>query len=98
MTRLSAILLLLHGYIAVRLVPDIPGGLAGQAGVVLLLGVSLLLIPLGMVSRRRVQGEGDSLRAERVAWAGLIAMGSFSSLFVLTVLRDVVLLLAHAAR
>jgi len=33
--------------------------------------------------------------SDRVSWAGLLAMGYFSSLLVLTALRDVVLLLAH---
>src|SRR4051812_16513786 len=97
MTRLTAMLLLLHGYIALRLVPHVPGGLGAQALIVLILVASLVLMPLGM-SRRRRTGEGRENRtAERLAWAGLVAMGSFSSLFVLTVLRDVALLLARAA-
>ncbi len=93
-TRLTALVLLLHGYVALRLLPAVPGGVAAQSIVALWLAASLLLMPLGMGWRRR-EREGAG---ERLAWAGLLAMGSFSSLFVLTVLRDVLLLLAHAAR
>ena len=34
-------------------------------------------------------------RRDRSAWVGLIAMGFFSTLFVMTLLRDVVLLCAR---
>jgi len=47
-----------------------------------------LIIPLSM--RTRVLQ--NRKLADRLAWVGLTAMGFFSSLFVLTLLRDVVLL------
>jgi len=85
---LIAILLLLHAYIGARLLPDMGTNLAGIA-----LGIALLAISAGLV---RVGLVAPSLRrsrwSEQLSWAGLLSMGLFSSLFVLTVLRDVVLL------
>jgi len=51
--------------------------------------LSCVLIPMGMLARSSVNPPwGD-----RIAWVGLLAMGLFSSLFVLTVLRDALMLL-----
>jgi predicted MPP superfamily phosphohydrolase len=51
----------------------------------------VLLIPLGMAARTIEQQP----LSDRLAWIGLIAMGFFSSLLVLTFARDVVLLAIH---
>ncbi|MFC4931268.1 metallophosphoesterase [Massilia sp. GCM10023247] len=83
--------LLLHVYLGLRLLPDIgmqrPGLLVLTA---LMLVSTLLLVPVGLMS--------SSLRrrrwSEQLGWLGLVAMGLFSSFFVLAVLRDLVLLLA----
>jgi len=85
---LLAILALLHLYIGMRLLPDMNVGLAGVALGALLLAASAGLVRIGLVapSLRR------SRWSERLSWAGLLSMGLFSSLFVLTLLRDVVLL------
>jgi uncharacterized protein len=83
---------LLHGYVGLRLIPSLAGwSLAGPAlGV--LLATSALLLPLSLIGRNlRWPGARTAL-----AWSGMLAMGLFSSLFVLTVLRDA-LLLASAA-
>jgi predicted MPP superfamily phosphohydrolase len=82
----------LHAYVGIRLVP----GLAGWPVAQLLLGLVLLassaLTPLGLTARRfKSQPLSD-----RMAWTGLLAMGLFSSLFVLTLLRDAALLAGHA--
>jgi predicted MPP superfamily phosphohydrolase len=82
------LLLVLHVYIGVRLLPALQlGPLAFAAGVALLLA-SAVLVPVGLVA--------PSLRRRRwsvqMTWAALLAMGYFSSLLVLTLLRDVVLL------
>jgi hypothetical protein len=78
----------LSGYIGWRLLSGLGAGSAGIAsGIVLLIGCCLL-IPLSM--RTRVLQNRQL--ADRLAWVGLTAMGFFSSLFVLTLLRDVVLL------
>jgi len=90
-TVFFALILGLHGYIGVRLLSDLPIGLSGHlAGIVLLL-TSSLLIPLGMLARFiKRQALSDVL-----AWVGLLAMGFFSSLLVLTFLRDVLLALTN---
>ena len=80
---------LLHLYVAARLVPDLaPAGVSAVAGVCALLLGSTILIPFAFNARR--------MAMRRVwlalAWTGLIAMGLFSSLFVLTLVRDGALL------
>ncbi len=79
---------LLHGYIGVRLLEALPAaGIAlGIVALLLLFGLMLVALP---ASRRR--GSPGLL-----GWAGLTAIGFFSSLLVLTVLRDALLLLAAA--
>jgi len=92
MSRAYLLILLLHAYIGVRLVPDL--ALPGAALLLAWLAASAVLMPLGFGARR-----GDRAGVgPRVLWAGLIAMGSFSSLVVLTLLRDLTLValrLAH---
>ena len=83
---------LLHAYVGARIAPDLPAGLwtACFAGLVV---ASALLMPMGLLARRvRTQPWSD-----RLAWAGSLAMGLFSSLFVLTLGRELVLLVAWAA-
>ncbi len=81
----------LSAYIGWRLLSGLGLAPAGIVlGIVLLIGCCLI-IPLSM--RTRVLR--NRKLADRLAWAGLMAMGFFSSLFVLTLLRDVVLLGAH---
>lgn len=81
---------LAHVYVGARLIPDALLGGAGAAAAILVLALSCILIPLGMLGRSSVHPPwGD-----RIAWVGLFAMGLFSSLFVLTVLRDALLLAA----
>jgi predicted MPP superfamily phosphohydrolase len=83
-----AILILLHLYIGLRLLPAMDAGLAGMAAGTLLLCASSVLVRIGLVapSLRRSRWSGA------LAWAGLLSMGFFSSLLVLTVARDVLLL------
>ena len=81
---------LLHAYVGWRVAPALPGGTGLAALFVALLVASALLMPMGLIARRvRSQPLSD-----RLAWAGSLAMGLFSSLFVLTVLRDALLLVA----
>jgi predicted MPP superfamily phosphohydrolase len=79
----------LHLYIGSRLVPDLPTA-AGAMLLALVLCVSAVLVPLGLIARRIARPP----LADRLAWAGLLCMGLFSSLLVATFLRDVVLLAA----
>ncbi|MDB5940491.1 MAG: metallophosphoesterase [Ramlibacter sp.] len=82
---------LLHLYIGVRIVPALSGPFTPW--VLALLLASAVLTPLGLVARRFARPP----LADRLTWVGMLAMGMFSSLLVVTVLRDLVLLLAWAA-
>jgi uncharacterized protein len=78
----------LPGYIGWRLLSGLsvsPPGLI--AGTLLLVGCCLF-IPFSMQTRALQNRKF----ADRLAWVGLTAMGFFSTLFVLTLLRDLVLL------
>lgn len=76
----------LHFYIGVRLVPALPAA-AGWILAAWLLA-SAFLVPAGLLARRMLRPPA----ADRLTWAGMLAMGLFSSLFVLTLLRDLMLL------
>ncbi len=88
-----ALLGLLHVYIGARLLPDLSTGFAVRAGGALLLLVSYALM-LGGLMARSMQPKSV---ADRVAAVGLFAVSLFSSLFVFTLLRDLVLLVAIVA-
>jgi len=78
------VLALLHVYIGARVLPDLPVAPVFRILGGLWLLASFLLVPAGLLShviRRQPL-------ADRVAWAGLLALGMFSSLFVFTLLRD----------
>jgi uncharacterized protein len=82
-----ALLVLLHVYVFVRLAPAVgesPGGVLIASGVLLL---SSIAIPLSMRTRSM-----SPVWARRSAWLGFILMGWFSSLVILTLLRDLILL------
>jgi len=80
--------LLLPGYVGWRLLSAVslspPEVFAGMA----LLTACCWLVPLSM----RARGAQNRRVAEALAWVGLTAMGFLSSLFVLTLLREFVLL------
>jgi predicted MPP superfamily phosphohydrolase len=83
--------LLLPGYIGWRLLSGLGIGPVGiTAGILLLIGCCVF-VPFSM----RTRGLQNRQLADRVAWVGLTTMGFFSSLIVLTLLRDLVLLGAH---
>lgn len=84
------VLVVLHAYIGARLLPDLGAGSAAIVAGSVLLALSAFLIPRGFRARRAAA----SRHGARVAWAGLVAMGAFSTLFVLTFLRDVGLAIA----
>jgi uncharacterized protein len=90
MSRMPALLLLLHAYIGFRLLPDLPFGAVGVAPGIAVLAASAWLIPFGF-HRQRAIAAGHSMR---LMWAGLIAIGAFSTLLVLTLVRDVGMLAA----
>ena len=90
--KLPFICFFLHAYVAWRLLPDmLPAGLA-FAATALWLVASAVAMPLWPIARRVRR---QPLR-DRLMWAGMLAMGSFSSLLVLTFFRDVALLASAA--
>jgi predicted MPP superfamily phosphohydrolase len=90
MSRLSFVIIALHAYVGARLLSDLPGGALGVAIGVAVLAASAHVIPFGFSARQHAGPQS------RRMWAGLLAMGAFSSLFVLTVLRDAALLVTLA--
>ena len=84
---LFLISLVLHAYVGWRIVPALPEG-PWAIALAAVLVASALLMPMSLIARR----VRDRRWADRLAWAGSLAMGLFSSLFVLTVVRDVLLL------
>ncbi len=93
MVQWFAFIALLHGYVAWRLLPSLPFGLPAIVALSSWLAASAVLVPLGFTARRMHRQP----LADILAWSGLLMMGTFSSLFVLTFLRDVALLLGHLA-
>jgi predicted MPP superfamily phosphohydrolase len=89
MARFLTLDLLLHGYIALRLLPAMSGATAAVA--LVLIAASAVLLPLGLAAHRMPREPV----ADRLAFAGLLAAGAFSSLLVLTLLRDVLLFAAN---
>ncbi len=87
-----AIIALLHAYIGWRLLTPLPVAMGWKVLGGLWLAVSTVLIPLGLMSRA-IQKEP---LATLLTWTGMTAIGVFSSLFVFTLLRDVVLGVAMA--
>lgn len=81
----------LPGYVGWRLLPGISLGPLGISAGIAVLVAFCLFIPFSM----RARSIQDRKLADRVSWIGLTAIGFFSSLFVLTLLRDVVLLVAR---
>jgi predicted MPP superfamily phosphohydrolase len=90
-TFLFGVSAVLHFYIAARLVPALPAPWHAVAAA--WLAFEALLVPMGMLAWRYIRG----IWAERVAVAGLFAMGLFSSLLVGTALRDVLLIAVGVA-
>jgi len=83
--------LALPAYVGWRLLSGLSLGPVTIAACIVLLIGCCLFIPFSMRTRALQNRE----LADRLAWVGLTAMGFFSSLFVLTLLRDVVLLGAY---
>lgn len=83
-----SLLAMLHLYIGLRLLPAIDAGTPGMVVGVLLLVLSTVLLPAGLaVSRLPHKRWSDPL-----SWVSMFAMGLFSSVMVLSVVRDVALL------
>ncbi|MDP9009090.1 MAG: metallophosphoesterase [Pseudomonadota bacterium] len=81
----------LPGYVGWRLLSALSIGPIGVAAGIALLVASCLFVPFSMRARTML----DRRLADHVSWVGSTAMGFFSSLLVLTLLRDLVLAGAH---
>jgi len=88
--RLPVALFVAHAYVALRLGVGLAGvdtsGVASWLILVLLVATYVLILAGFLMRRAETRPGGDLM-----AWAGFLAMGLFSWLFVLTVIRDVLL-------
>lgn len=82
---IGILLIGLHVFVGVTLIPDLPLGPLGSALAWLYLALSAVLMRYGVL----VRGAGNAL----LAWSGLLAMGIFSSLSIFSLLRAFVLAL-----
>jgi predicted MPP superfamily phosphohydrolase len=87
----TAVIGLLHAYMCARILPALDAGFAGTALGIGLFALSTLLIPVGLLARS-LSGRVHERIATSLTWIGLITTGFASSLLVLTLLRDVMLL------
>ncbi|WP_064576999.1 metallophosphoesterase [Cupriavidus gilardii] len=83
----ALIVALLHLYIGARLLPALPWPLALKALAALWLAISTVSMPAALLARRFEPPWGD-----RLSWLGMLAMGLFSTLLILTVLRELALI------
>ena len=86
---LTALTALLHVYIALRLTPALMQTGAVWALLPMVLAVSALCMPLPFLHRPWLRGT----LGRRAQWVGLVAMGWFSTLLLLTLARDAALAL-----
>jgi len=82
----------LHAYIGWRLIPSLADWPRAASMLAAMLVLSFGLMHLGLQFRRRAHRYADHL-----SWASMTAAGLFSSLFVLTLLRDIFLALVALA-
>ena len=90
---------LLHAYVGLRLLPALGNETPGWGGLTwsvwalaMVLSMSALSIPLSLLGRRLRQQLVAESAMRALTWVGLLCMGFFSSLMVLTLLRDVMLI------
>jgi len=95
-TPIVLLLTLLHGWVGWRIAAPMGAwSPLAETLVWVVLAASVVLMPLAFAGRRRRAAGG--FVATLVTWAGLISMGLFSTLFVLTLLRDAMLVVALLA-
>ena len=86
---ITIVVSLLHWYIGSRLLSGLSIGDVGKALAIVALVLSVLVIPSAMLARMQIKNQR---LADKISWVGYSAMGVFSFLFVLTFLRDVLLI------
>lgn len=94
MAPLFLLSLALHALIGWRVAPDL-APIAPALGIALwcMLTLSAILLPMGLLARRVAKPP----LSEALTWLGLLCMGLFSSLLVLTLLRELLLAVAWLA-
>ena len=92
MNGLWVVSVVVHAYVALRLLPGVVASAGAPSAWLLavLLAVSAGLVPLSMRRRKGKRTPKEVQRGDLLAWASLTLMGLFSSLFVLTLVRDAV--------
>src|ERR1022692_5290735 len=85
------LLVSLRGYLGWRLLPALAIGPIGVFTGITALLAACAIIPLSVNTRSMK----NRALADRVAWIGLTTMGFFSSLFIVTLVRDIFLLGTH---
>jgi predicted MPP superfamily phosphohydrolase len=100
MNGLWVVSVVVHAYVALRLLPGVFAASGAVPGWMLavLLAASAGLVPLALRRRKGKRTPEEIRRSDMLAWASLTLMGLFSSLFVLTLLRDAVELVLLVAR
>ena len=90
MNGLWVVSVVVHAYVALRLLPGVVAAAGAQSAWVLavLLAASACLVPFSLRRRKGKRTPREVRRSDLLAWASLTLMGLFSSLFVLTLLRD----------
>jgi hypothetical protein len=81
---MRALSFLLYAYVGWRIAPDL-GALWMSVAFVAVLAASVLTLPFAFRAR---QARSPTTKDRVLAWSALVGMGLFSSLFVLTLLRD----------
>lgn len=100
MNGLWVVSVVVHAYVALRLLPGVfaASGAVPAGMLAVLLTVSAGMVPLALRRRKGKRTPVEIRRSDMLAWASLTLMGLFSSLFVLTLLRDVVAVALLVAR
>ncbi len=90
MNGLWVVSVVTHAWVALRLLPGVWTAAGAPSAWLLgvLLAVSAALVPLAMRRRQGKRTPEQIQRSDMLAWASLTLMGLFSSLFVLTLVRD----------
>ena len=92
------ILLAAHSYVGWRLWPALAAWPGAQWLLLAALLASVVLMPLGFMARRLRGLKLSPGASDALAWGGALSMGWFSSVWVLTVLRELVVLAASAGQ
>jgi uncharacterized protein len=92
MNGLWVVSVVVHAYVALRLLPGVMASAGSPSAWLLggLLAVSAALVPLALRRRQGKRTPAQMRRSDVLAWVSLTLMGLFSSLFVLTLVRDAV--------